>query len=141
EFLGHVLFVLQPRSFSNFFFFFSSRRRHTRYWRDWSSDVCSSDLLGADVVGVVIARAEGVGAEHDAALDLGPKTLATGALVGLSKRLAWYREPVLHAIEARQIRARLRRCGDVVGRQGVFSVRQAYLDQLGAERFELLDRL
>src|SRR3712207_1543620 len=28
-----------------FFFFFSSRRRHTRYWRDWSSDVCSSDLV------------------------------------------------------------------------------------------------
>src|SRR3712207_4653733 len=27
-------------------FFFSSRRRHTRYWRDWSSDVCSSDLEG-----------------------------------------------------------------------------------------------
>src|SRR5258707_8342981 len=25
-------------------FFFSSRRRHTRYWRDWSSDVCSSDV-------------------------------------------------------------------------------------------------
>src|SRR5438445_13736695 len=31
---------------TNIFFFFSSRRRHTRYWRDWSSDVCSSDLLG-----------------------------------------------------------------------------------------------
>src|ERR1035437_5241357 len=27
-----------------FYLFFSSRRRHTRYWRDWSSDVCSSDL-------------------------------------------------------------------------------------------------
>src|SRR5699024_12109777 len=26
------------------FFFFSSRRRHTRSKRDWSSDVCSSDL-------------------------------------------------------------------------------------------------
>src|SRR5690606_39289582 len=26
------------------FFFFSSRRRHTRFSRDWSSDVCSSDL-------------------------------------------------------------------------------------------------
>src|SRR5216683_1715043 len=26
------------------FFFFSSRRRHTRSDRDWSSDVCSSDL-------------------------------------------------------------------------------------------------
>src|SRR5258707_5055890 len=24
--------------------FFASRRLHTRYWRDWSSDVCSSDL-------------------------------------------------------------------------------------------------
>src|SRR2546426_12810291 len=28
-----------------FFFFFSSRRRHTRLQGDWSSDVCSSDLL------------------------------------------------------------------------------------------------
>src|SRR5207253_3941725 len=27
------------------FFFFSSRRRHTRWPRDWSSDVCSSDLI------------------------------------------------------------------------------------------------
>src|SRR5947209_9517935 len=31
--------------------FFSSRRRHTRYWRDWSSDVCSSDLLFEDAQG------------------------------------------------------------------------------------------
>src|SRR5207245_3542152 len=29
----------------SFSFFFSSRRRHTRCYRDWSSDVCSSDLL------------------------------------------------------------------------------------------------
>src|SRR5690606_40921818 len=29
------------------FFFFSSRRRHTRFSRDWSSDVCSSDLYEA----------------------------------------------------------------------------------------------
>src|SRR5699024_11904070 len=31
-------------SYSSFLFFFSSRRRHTRSKRDWSSDVCSSDL-------------------------------------------------------------------------------------------------
>src|SRR3712207_8922007 len=33
--------------------FFSSRRRHTRYWRDWSSDVCSfrSDLVGLQAGG------------------------------------------------------------------------------------------
>src|SRR5216683_5012027 len=30
----------------SFLFFFSSRRRHTRSDRDWSSDVCSSDLFG-----------------------------------------------------------------------------------------------
>src|SRR5699024_12088108 len=35
----YVLFALVL-----FFFFFSSRRRHTRSKRDWSSDVCSSDL-------------------------------------------------------------------------------------------------
>src|SRR5436305_12289295 len=32
------------------FFFFSSRRRHTRCGRDWSSDVCSSDLEGEAVL-------------------------------------------------------------------------------------------
>src|SRR3712207_2642224 len=38
--------------------FFSSRRRHTRYWRDWSSDVCSSDLtLVAIPVGSMIGGA------------------------------------------------------------------------------------
>src|SRR5205085_6883998 len=31
-----------------FFFFFSSRRRHTRFDCDWSSDVCSSDLVAPD---------------------------------------------------------------------------------------------
>src|SRR6266480_2657354 len=36
---------------SSFFFFFSSRRRHTRLTCDWSSDVCSSDLLGRVVHG------------------------------------------------------------------------------------------
>src|SRR5215475_10300292 len=34
------------------FFFFSSRRRHTRFSRDWSSDVCSSDLGHASPRGI-----------------------------------------------------------------------------------------
>src|SRR5690606_39582564 len=34
-----------------FFFFFSSRRRHTRFSRDWSSDVCSSDLSTLNLYG------------------------------------------------------------------------------------------
>src|SRR6266496_4219940 len=39
-------FVVPSVSFYVYFylFFFSSRRRHTRSLRDWSSDVCSSDL-------------------------------------------------------------------------------------------------
>src|SRR5439155_16435474 len=47
--LIHILYSTQSvsRFYSfSFFFFFSSRRRHTRWPRDWSSDVCSSDLTG-----------------------------------------------------------------------------------------------
>src|SRR5436305_7469794 len=42
------------------FFFFSSRRRHTRCGRDWSSDVCSSDLFYyVDPVGVHRVSSDG----------------------------------------------------------------------------------
>src|SRR3712207_6211778 len=61
------------------FFFFSSRRRHTRYWRDWSSDVCSSDLLEEIKAseGQVITFIDelhtvvGAGAGGDSAMDAG----------------------------------------------------------------------
>src|SRR2546429_2557968 len=49
--LSHVTRILHspiandcPTWHSTYSFFFSSRRRHTRCSRDWSSDVCSSDL-------------------------------------------------------------------------------------------------
>src|SRR5690606_12129859 len=45
-------------------FFFSSRRRHTRFSRDWSSDVCSSDL--ADGAAAAVPRA--ARPAHDGAL-------------------------------------------------------------------------
>src|SRR6266498_1952900 len=38
-----------------FVFFFSSRRRHTRCGRDWSSDVCSSDLQHSNPVNTEVA--------------------------------------------------------------------------------------
>src|SRR5258707_1988155 len=65
-------------------FFFSSRRRHTRYWRDWSSDVCSSDLLAA-----AIALAKEAGA-----LTLVDSTFATPVL---QRPLALGADVVLHA--------------------------------------------
>src|SRR5207247_7667347 len=50
-----ILYLLFNLLFS-FFFFFSSRRRHTRSTRDWSSDVCSSDL--PRIVGQAVAARE-----------------------------------------------------------------------------------
>ena len=41
-----------------FVFFFSSRRRHTRSDRDWSSDVCSSDLEAPEGVALGLASGE-----------------------------------------------------------------------------------
>src|SRR5207249_5783058 len=38
-------------------FFFSSRRRHTRSKRDWSSDVCSSDLMKGEVAASAVTIA------------------------------------------------------------------------------------
>src|SRR5438128_7915675 len=40
-----MIIVFKLYSIMFVFFFFSSRRRHTRCYRDWSSDVCSSDLI------------------------------------------------------------------------------------------------
>src|SRR2546429_5365375 len=51
----------------NVVFFFSSRRRHTRCSRDWSSDVCSSDLLQAGATlaaGLAIPPMLRASAEH-----------------------------------------------------------------------------
>src|SRR5438876_9716157 len=41
------------------FFFFSSRRRHTRWTGDWSSDVCSSDLMRREVPECIDVAADG----------------------------------------------------------------------------------
>src|SRR5690606_40672457 len=49
-----------------FFFFFSSRRRHTRFSRDWSSDVCSSDL---EADGALWMRTTDFGDDKDRVLD------------------------------------------------------------------------
>src|SRR2546429_2526588 len=70
-----------------FFFFFSSRRRHTRCSRDWSSDVCSSDLL---------CLAGGVARELPAALG-GP----LGLEVGPDRRLLPRRGPPPRSEERR----------------------------------------
>src|SRR6266496_3154993 len=78
------------------FFFFSSRRRHTRSLRDWSSDVCSSDLLIPRIIRVddagavdgadrhalrVLVEADTLGAlgriDHEAGALLGNRIVGT----------------------------------------------------------------
>src|SRR5689334_24156667 len=56
------VFVSYEYFFFFFFFFFSSRRRHTRWNCDWSSDVCSSDLTGAEEH---VRKAWGIVAQED----------------------------------------------------------------------------
>src|SRR5260221_8991064 len=68
------------------FFFFSSRRRHTRSLCDWSSDVCSSDLLATADLGqnsVSVLRNNGNGtfqAHADYPAGFGPKSIALADL-------------------------------------------------------------
>src|SRR2546422_7247407 len=58
------------------FFFFSSRRRHTRCSRDWSSDVCSSDLIATELLGQELQRHRLSELEILGAVDLAHATLS-----------------------------------------------------------------
>src|SRR5437879_7638346 len=85
------------------FFFFSSRRRHTRYIGDWSSDVCSSDLL-AIFLGVV---------EHEEQRAVGSILLSDGALLLVFNNAEEDREDLSLALSKRSEERRVgkkRRC-------------------------------
>src|SRR3989449_4125702 len=70
------------RSFSSsFFFFFSSRRRHTRCSRDWSSDVCSSDLA-------VVAQRDSAALAATFLPELRSENTRLRSLLGLGTRLS-----------------------------------------------------
>src|SRR3712207_7646180 len=72
-----------------YFFFFSSRRRHTRYWRDWSSDVCSSDLLIAAALALAsLASFSPAAAQKKGAVPKRPKLQFT---TDTNDAIAYYR--------------------------------------------------
>src|SRR5699024_7878157 len=58
------------------YFFFSSRRRHTRSKRDWSSDVCSSDLASLTVLKEIMDEPGLINASTDASSGSGDNALA-----------------------------------------------------------------
>src|SRR5690242_20890333 len=124
-----------------FFFFFSSRRRHTRLTCDWSSDVCSSDLL-LDLLDGLLAEVRdrgqlglALGDQVADRLDADPLQ----AVVGADAELELLDQDVLHPVGAR--RGRLD-CGAVraqgqVGGVDVGEDRQVADEDLG----RVLDRI
>src|SRR5205809_5529665 len=80
SFLLCFLFV-----FFYLFFFFSSRRRHTRCSRDWSSDVCSSDLFGGWLLTDELARQKGIAQAGQAQQNQPPRSFAASLRTGRHK--------------------------------------------------------
>ena len=125
------------------------RRRRTRRHRDRvhvggeRDVVVAADqrphLLRLQVVGLVVARAQHVGAEHDAALHLGAEVLAAGAVVE-RRQIVARRElrarRVADAVVAGQVRAGLGGRHQVVDRDGRRRVRQRHVDERRAEPLE-----
>src|SRR5437762_13091471 len=79
------------RFYSFFFFFFSSRRRHTRYIGDWSSDVCSSDLVAACAFSIVAACAVVTAGAVRAVCGLRIRARSEERRVGKECRARWAR--------------------------------------------------
>src|SRR5699024_11369827 len=94
-------------------FFFSSRRRHTRSKRDWSSDVCSSDLTWSDFwaerTNVYDVLVVDVGALRP---EVRPGVEARGSVMGLLP------EPEAGGVPAGQGRSEERRVGKEGGERG-----------------------
>src|SRR6266852_7895825 len=63
------------------FFLFSSRRRHTRCYRDWSSDVCSSDLDLRDTVKPGAKYFEWEAKGVPLRLEIGPRDVQAGQVM------------------------------------------------------------
>src|SRR5256885_16354452 len=68
-------------------FFFSSRRRHTRLQGDWSSDVCSSDLIRRDLQRLYLARLLRMVVTPDPGTPEDARTVARATLASLSGAL------------------------------------------------------
>src|SRR5579871_6265943 len=86
-----------------FFFFFSSRRRHTRSLRDWSSDVCSSDLSTQNVTGELLRSAAGIPVTivpHRTSAEVLTSLLRGDIQIGVESYAA-----LKSAIDAKQLRA------------------------------------
>src|SRR5690625_7671730 len=96
------------------FFFFASRRRHTRWPRDWSSDVCSSDLVQhrtPDLYRSVVAH-------------VGVETSLTRGCAGRPGSVRGARTPLVHKSRVSLGRSEERRVGKSVALGGGRMIRK-----------------
>src|SRR3989475_568688 len=144
-------------------FFFSSRRRHTRFDCDWSSDVCSSDLLQAQAIAgraeirvacaepeLAIREAERALAMHhelgDAILETEDRRILAVALSIAGKtqdavdmlrevidRAMEHKRPLLVAVAQRDLAHILALGGDVAAAKQLAQAARATFDRLGAK--------
>ena len=98
-------------------------------------------LLRLEIIGVVVAGGEHVGADENAAAHLLAEAGCARVLVGVDQVLAGHAQAVAHAVIAREVGRSLGGRDDVVGRQRVLGVRQADVVDGGAGRLEPGDAL
>src|SRR5690606_39848038 len=85
--------------------FFSSRRRHTRFSRDWSSDVCSSDLEGFGAVagGLTSSSSNTVFLESASGIAEGARTGLANVVTGGLFLLAMFFTPLYEVVPVEEI--------------------------------------
>src|SRR5690606_40830893 len=116
-------------------FFFSSRRRHTRFSRDWSSDVCSSDLTVTRVDDIGRRHRTGGGNLRAAVFGVNDGLVSNASLImGMAGAAAEARTLVLAGIAGLLAGAFSMAAGEYVS---VRSQREVFEYQIGLEREEL----
>lgn len=90
------------------------------------------DLQRLQVIGVIITGTQGIGAEHDAPLDLRPEAFGPGTLVHRNDVGAFTAMAEPDAVITTQVGAGFRRGDEVIGGQSILRVRHGYFDQFSA---------
>jgi hypothetical protein len=106
--------------------------------------------LRTQIIRIIIAGAESISAKENAPFDFRAETSASspgielqhqvfgGRLTSLDRRRPFDPQSVTHTIKAREVGARFGGSNDVIGRYGVFSVRERDLDDFSAQFGKLL---
>src|SRR5690606_39351370 len=91
--------------------FFSSRRRHTRFSRDWSSDVCSSDLIAMQPDALIMSDPGLIMLVRERFPDMPVHLSVQANAVNWASVEFWHRQGLTRVILSRELRSEERRVG------------------------------